>query len=329
MGFDISGTLHSQRVCRTQRIISTSLILNLVNARFYAIVNLPCGTLLFTLCYLHTAWLNLPRKLTQCKIFEDLSEMGKSKPTQAAKIGNVKKGAEVKAISSVKEGAITKPSQTPKSKSKEIAKQVAAKPELVEKVGKGDKKSKKAKKEPTPEPSSSESESDEEMASGSSPGTSDESEPAESEVDIPKKAAKANGAKVGEKLNSPTKIEAESSPSSTSSDAESEGDSEDEEDVPAPIVPKSASAASKAAPTAKVGYPDDGSDSDVDSDEESGGDDDEEDSSEDESENDRVKNYRPEEKGLIDAKALNGALAKVASEQVLINPCCFCHVLSC
>ncbi|KAI4268037.1 MAG: hypothetical protein LQ337_008069 [Flavoplaca oasis] len=94
--------------------------------------------------------------------------MGKSKVAQAEKPAKL---AEVKALSSVKGGAVTKPSQTPKSKSKELAKQVAAKSD------EGHKKSKKSKKEPTPEPSSeSESDSDEEMSSASSADSDDESE---------------------------------------------------------------------------------------------------------------------------------------------------------
>lgn len=305
--------------------------------------NLPFGALRFTLYYHYTTLHNLLRKITLGVTFKDLSEMGKSKPTQPAKVSNSKKGAEVKAISSVKEGAITKPSQTPKSKSKEIAKHVAAKTELVEKAAKGDKKSKKAKKEPTPEPSSSEAESDEEMASASSASSSDESdsesesesESAESEVDVPKKDSKANGAKVGEKPNPSANVAVESSSSSSSSDAEDEDDSEDQEDEQKPAAPKSASSASKLAHTAKVGHPKDESDSDaesgssdVDSEEESGDDEDDSgDSSEDDTDNEG--GGKPKVKGPVDAKALNGALAKVASEQVVINPSSYRRVLSC
>ena len=106
--------------------------------------------------------------------------MGKSKVAQAGKPAKV---AEVKALSSVKGGAVTKPSQTPKSKSKELAKQVAAKSD------EGRKKSKKSKKEPTPEPSSeSESDSDKEMSSASSADSDDGSE----DEAVP--VAKTNGA---------------------------------------------------------------------------------------------------------------------------------------
>ncbi|KAL8911530.1 MAG: hypothetical protein Q9172_007655 [Xanthocarpia lactea] len=105
--------------------------------------------------------------------------MGKSKAAQA---GKPAKHAEVKALSSVKGAAVTKPSQTPKSKSKELAKQVAVKSD------EGHKKSKKAKKEPTPEPSSqSESDSDEAMSSASSADSDDESD----EEIVP--VAKTNG----------------------------------------------------------------------------------------------------------------------------------------
>ncbi|KAL8668843.1 MAG: hypothetical protein Q9168_006540 [Polycauliona sp. 1 TL-2023] len=94
--------------------------------------------------------------------------MGKSKVAQAGKPAKI---AEVKTLSSVKGGGVTKPSQTPKSKSKELAKQVAAKSD------EGHKKSKKSKKEPTPEPSSeSESGSDEEMSSASSADSDEESD---------------------------------------------------------------------------------------------------------------------------------------------------------
>jgi nucleolin len=75
--------------------------------------------------------------------------MSKTK-SSGANAAKVSKKDSKKAVTSVKEGRVTKPAQTPKAKSKEIAKSAA----------KEVKKSKKAKKEPTPEPESeSESES--------------------------------------------------------------------------------------------------------------------------------------------------------------------------
>lgn len=127
--------------------------------------------------------------------------------------GKVRNDAQVKAISSVKGGAITKPSQTPKSKSKEVAKHAAAKADIA---AKGDKKSKKFKKEPTPESSTSESESD--ATSASSASSEDESE---SEAEISKPAAKSSETKLNG-TRADVKPEAESSDSSASSDDEEE-----------------------------------------------------------------------------------------------------------
>ncbi|KAH2301519.1 hypothetical protein KXV47_002169, partial [Aspergillus fumigatus] len=70
-----------------------------------------------------------------------------------------KKGADKpvdKALSKVKDAGVTKASQSPKAKSKQIAREVASK-----------ENSKRKKKEPTPS-SSSESDSDEEMESTTS-----------------------------------------------------------------------------------------------------------------------------------------------------------------
>ncbi|KAL8902358.1 MAG: hypothetical protein Q9207_004761 [Kuettlingeria erythrocarpa] len=143
--------------------------------------------------------------------------MGKSKLAQAAKPS---KGAEVKHLSSVKSGAVTKPSQISKSKSKELAKQVATK---SEKVGK---KSKKVVKEPTPELSSdseSADDSDEAMSSGSAADSDDESDEV---IDTP--AVKTNGVA----SNGIAKAaDGETSDSSESSDSDAEE---------APIVHKAA-----------------------------------------------------------------------------------------
>lgn len=153
--------------------------------------------------------------------------MGKTKSSAV----KATKETEVKPKISVKHGAITKSSQTPKSKSKEIAKQVASK---VEKAAKGDKKSKKSKKEPTPPPEPSSSESDEESASSAS--SDDDSE---AEVEVPKAAAKSNGIKANGFPPAGAKVEAESSDSSESS-ASSESSDSDDDEVEAKIVPKPA-----------------------------------------------------------------------------------------
>lgn len=174
--------------------------------------------------------------------------MGKTKSSAA----KATKEIEVKPKISVKHGAITKSSQTPKSKSKEIAKQVALK---VEKATKGDKKSKKSKKEPTPPPEPSSSESDEESASSAS--SDDESA---AEVEVPKAVAKSNGVKANGGLQAIAKVEAESSESSDSS-ASSESSDSDDDEVEAKNVPKPATADVKKNVAAKAN-----SDSEEDSD---------------------------------------------------------------
>ena len=75
------------------------------------------------------------------------------------------KGAvpEMSALNKVKDAAVTKPAQTPKAKSKEIAKQVASKAEKNSKH--------KKVKEPTPEP-----ESDSEESASSVSASASESE---------------------------------------------------------------------------------------------------------------------------------------------------------
>ncbi|KAL8724044.1 MAG: hypothetical protein Q9181_007013 [Wetmoreana brouardii] len=209
--------------------------------------------------------------------------MGKSKATQSGKATKPAKDAEVKALSSVKAGGVTKPSQTPKSKSKEMAKQVAAKSKNV------DKKSKMAKKEPSPEPNSdseSASDSDEAMTSASSDSSDEEDE----EVAGP--AIKVNG--------SASNGVPKAADLDTSESSESSGD----ESVAAPL----------ARPAATDSDDEDDDDSDVESDEESqegekaGSDaESEEESSEDEDE-------ALKKPGPVDAKALNGKLEKIASK---------------
>lgn len=206
--------------------------------------------------------------------------MGRTK-TAAPKAA---KDSQVKAISSVKEGAITKPSQTPKSKSKEIAKQVVVK---VGKSAKGEKATKKSKKEPTPEPSASESESDATATSASSASSEDESE---SEVES-KPAVVSNGIKSKGAVKTVAAAEDQSSDSSESS-----------EDEQVESVPKQVPAAAKngivTRSSESEGDSSDGSDSEEESDE-----------SEDESDEDLAV------PGAVDSKALNGALEKVAASQ--------------
>lgn len=211
--------------------------------------------------------------------------MGKSKLAQAAKPS---KGAEVKHLSSVKSGAVTKPSQTSKSKSKELAKQVATK---SEKVGK---KSKKAVKEPTPELSSdSESvdDSDEAMSSASGADSDDESDEV---IDTP--AVKANGVA----SNGVAKAaDAETSDSSESSDSDADE---------APVVPKAAAKGMNVATKSDQ----DSSDSSV----EDSGDESDVESEADSSDDDKA-DAKP---GAIDSKELNGKLAKIASKEVSLSP---------
>lgn len=119
----------------------------------------------------------LPIELTSLIVWVrnkfSLQAMGKTKSAGKDAI-KAAKPFEVKAISSVKAGAVTKPSQTSKSKSKEIAKQVAVK---------ADKKSKKSKKEPTPVSDSETSES-EELGSASSAGSEGSDDDSEAESPI-------------------------------------------------------------------------------------------------------------------------------------------------
>lgn len=211
--------------------------------------------------------------------------MGKPKVAQPTKATKLAKEAEVKTLSSVKGGAVTKPSQTPKSKSKELAKQVAAKSE------KGEKKSKKPVKEPTPElsaESDSDDDSDEVMTSASSESSDEESD---EEVNTP--AVKANGIS----NNGTAKAaDAETSESSESSDSEAEADA-------APLAPTAAKVADTAVDSEGDSSDASGSSSGAESDVES-----EADSSEDDE-----ADVKP---GSVDAMALNGKLETVASEQV-------------
>ncbi|KAL9600429.1 MAG: hypothetical protein Q9219_003182 [cf. Caloplaca sp. 3 TL-2023] len=203
--------------------------------------------------------------------------MGKSKAAQPTK------AAEVKPLSSVKGSAITKPSQTSKAKSKDLAKQVAVK------SGHGDKKSKKVVKEPTPDLSSdddSDEDSDEAMSNASSEDSDEESD---EEVGVP--AVKANGLA----SNGVAKAaEADTSESSESSDNDAN------KSKPVPSTSKAADRDSddEEEDSADSSGSSSGAESDVES---------EADSSEDEKA-DTVP-------GAADAATLNGKLEKVASEQ--------------
>lgn len=147
-----------------------------------------------------------------------------SKTKTAVKPSKKEKKAEV---SSVKAGRVTKPSQTPKAKSKDIAKSVAS----------GVKDKKKSKKAPTPEPESdsSESESDDESSASSeevvekkvaAKADSDSSDSSEEDSDSEeeKPAAKATVAKT----NGASKVAAKAE-SSDSDDSDSDSSASEEE----------------------------------------------------------------------------------------------------
>lgn len=210
--------------------------------------------------------------------------MGKSKLAQPAKAVKSSKDAEVKALSSVKSGAVTKPSQTPKSKSKELAKQVATKSE------KGQKKSKKAVKEPTPELSSASDSDDDSDAAMSSASSADSGDESDEEIAAP--AVKTNGTA----SNGVAKAaDAETSDSSESSDSDADA---------APLVPKAAAKGTDVAADSD----EDSSDSSVDS---SGVESDVE--SEADSSDDDDADVKP---GAVEPKVLNGKLEKLAAKDV-------------
>ena len=198
------------------------------------------------------------------------------------------KDAQVKSLSSVKQGAVTKPSQTPKSKSKDIAKEVAVK---ADKLSKEEKKSKKTKKEPSPEPSpsaSDEDDSEDESDSSASSASSDESE---AEVPSTKAAAKTNGLKTNGVAKVAPNVESDEEESDSSESSASSDDDMDELSAP------------KSAPAAAANYTVAGAKEESESEEDS-----DEDSSEDDEETPN--------KGPVDAKALNGKLEEVASKEV-------------
>ena len=144
-----------------------------------------------------------------------IQAMGKTKSAGKDAI-KAAKPTEVKAISSVKAGAVTKPSQTSKSKSKEMAKQVAVK---------ADKKSKKAKKEPTPV-SDSESSDSEELEEGSSASSASSDE--DSDAESPKLSKKVNGGTSNGTAEALALMDSDSDSSDSSADSEDEDEDEDE-----------------------------------------------------------------------------------------------------
>ena len=198
------------------------------------------------------------------------------------------KDAQVKSLSSVKKGAVTKPSQTSKSKSKDIAKEVAVK---ADKLGKEEKKSKKAKKEPSPEPSPSASDEDESEDDSDSSASSASSDESEAEVPLTKSAAKTNGSKTNGVAKVAPNVESGYEESDSSESSASSSDDMDELSAP------------KSAPAATANYTVAGAKEESESEEDS-----DEDSSEDDEESPN--------KGPVDAKALNGKLEEVASKEV-------------
>lgn len=150
-----------------------------------------------------------------------------------------------KVLSSVKSGSVVKASQTPKSKSKEMAKKAAA---VMEHESKKSKKSNKAKaKEPSPSSSSS-SESDDESMSDDSPPK--KSKPVEK---TPTKVVNGRGKASNKKYDT--------SSSSPSSESEPEPESESESESDSEVEKPKATATREAKDSS-----DDDSDSDSDSD---------------------------------------------------------------
>ena len=181
--------------------------------------------------------------------------------TKAAPVGVRPEKVKSKDISSVKDGAIVKLSQTSKSKSKDLAKQVAAK---ATNGVEGKKASKKAKKEPTPEPSSdeSESESDEEASDVSSTDSADDSKSgteSDSGSDAESSVSEANvGATEKPRANGDVKMDissetvqgdadtSESSDSSTSSvSSDDDDDDDDDSDEEVASAPKAVNGTAK------------------------------------------------------------------------------------
>ncbi|OCK76261.1 RNA-binding domain-containing protein [Lepidopterella palustris CBS 459.81] len=171
--------------------------------------------------------------------------MSKSKSSKGDVAKLSKKDSKKAELSVVREGRVTKPAQTPKAKSKEIAKSAAANHGVKEKL------SKKAKKVPTPSPepeSESESESDSSEASDSDEDSSSSSASnSEDEKVVTKTPAKANG------VPKPVVKAADTNDLSDSSEEDSEEDSEDDsesetEETPAKSNGVKTNSAAKLAP---------------------------------------------------------------------------------
>ncbi len=186
---------------------------------------------------------------------------------------------EPQTLTKVKGGAVTKLSQTPKAKSKELAKKVAAKEEL---------KPKKKVKEPSPESSSSEEEESDESVPASEEDSekereaSDKSESesesdSESEDEAP--ISKAKPATDGVAKAAPQEVSDSSSSSSSSDDEEAK-----------PVIKNGVNRAVK-----KEDSDDSGDDSD---------------------ESDESEEEKPKKKGPVHAPALKTALGAMADKKV-------------
>jgi len=132
----------------------------------------------------------------------------------------------VKVLKKAKGAGITKPSQTPKAKNKEIARQIVKKEEEALK--------KKKKKAPTPSSSDSGSESDKEMDSSSSSSSG-----SSSEDEMPPVKTKQNGPPKAKPKAKAKAVESESESSSeyeSGSDSDSETESVKKAEIKKPAV---------------------------------------------------------------------------------------------
>ncbi|KAK6341131.1 hypothetical protein TWF696_008219 [Orbilia brochopaga] len=163
--------------------------------------------------------------------------------TQAVKEKKSKKDV----LSTVKSGGVTKPSETPKSKAKEIAKKAA--PVLMNGEKKNDKAaSKKKKVEESDSDDSDSSDSSDSSASDSDSGSDSSDSESEAEKKDAKKAIKTNGVSKAKKAedsdsdssddsDSDEEVKAESNKKADSdSDSDSDDSSESEDEKPAPKV---------------------------------------------------------------------------------------------
>ncbi|KAI0175709.1 hypothetical protein GGR52DRAFT_570699 [Hypoxylon sp. FL1284] len=192
--------------------------------------------------------------------------MGKVKQAN----GKAAKGSKAaNPLTTVKNGGVTKATDSPKAKSKVLAKDVATKA----KVALGRKDIKPSKKQPEPE---SDSESDSQSESGSDASDDSESDSASgsdsdaSESEEEKPAAKTNGKAAKPATNGKAKaVEADSSDSSDSSDddeEDSDDSSDDSEDGKGAAVKPAKATEKKTNGKAESDEDSDSSDSDEDSD---------------------------------------------------------------